>query len=116
MKSCLERVRRVTNLKHTSEIVKAILEEDKRARNSDSFLYLQVLKHYAAQTGRLVHEMSVQEFLLSMGDMGIPPFETVRRTRQMAQAKNPELAANDTVQQMRQENEAAYYAFALGED
>lgn len=51
-----------------------------------------------------------------MGDMGVPPFETVRRARQHAQAKNPELAANDTVQQYRRENEAAYYAFALGED
>lgn len=103
-------------LKHTSEIVKAILREDKRTRNSDSFLYLKVLKHYAAQTGKPVHEMSVQEFLLSMGGMGVPPFETVRRARQHAQAKNPELAANDTVQQYRRENEAAYYAFALEED
>ena len=93
-----------------------ILRKDKRARNSDSFLYLQVLKHYAAQTGRPVHEMSVQDFLLAMGDMGVPPFETVRRARQLAQATIPELAANDTVQQYRRENEAAYYAFALGEE
>lgn len=103
-------------LKHTSEIVKAILKENEKARNSDSFLYLQVLKHYAAQTGKPVHEMSVQSFLFYMGELGVPPFETVRRARQHAQARNPELAANDTVQQYRRENEAAYYAFALEED
>ena len=102
-------------LKHTSEIVRAILEENNRARNSDSFLYLQVLKHFAAQTGTPVHEMSVQSFLFYMGELGVPPFETVRRARQLAQAKYPELAANDTVQQYRRENEAAYYAFALEE-
>lgn len=114
MKSCLERVRRV--LKHTSDIVKAILEEDKRARNSDSFLYLQVLKHFSRKMGQPVHKMSVQMFLLSMGELGVPPFETVRRARQHAQRKHPELAANDTVQQYRRENEAAYYAFAVGDD
>jgi hypothetical protein len=103
-------------LKHTSEIVKAILIEDKRTRNSDSFLYLKVLKHFSQKMGQPVHKMSVQMFLLSMGDMGVPPFETVRRARQKLQRKHPELAANDTVKQMRQENEAAYYAFALEED
>ena len=103
-------------LKSTSEIVKQILAVDKRARNSDSFLYLQVLKHYAAETGKPVCEMPVQDFLLAMGQMGVPPFETVRRARQHAQSKDPSLAANDHVKQMRQENEATYYAFALGED
>jgi len=94
----------------------AILKEDKRTRSSDSFLYLKVLKHYAAQTGKQVHELSVQDFLLTMGDMGVPPFETVRRARQKLQRNHPELAANDTVQQYRRENEAEYYAFALGDN
>ena len=106
----------MNSLKTTSEIVRNILAVSTRARNSDSFLYLQVLKHYAAETGKPVHEMAVQDFLLSMGDMGVPPFETVRRARQHAQARYPGLSSNETVKRMRQENEAAYYAFALGED
>ena len=64
----------------------------------------------------MVHEMSVQSFLFYMNEMGVPPFETVRRARQLAQAKYPELAANATVQQFRRENEAEYYAFALEEN
>lgn len=103
-------------LRNTSEIVRGILAVDKRARNSDSFLYLQVLKHYARETGKPVCDMPVQDFLLEMGHMGVPPFETVRRARQLAQARYPGLSSNDTVKRMRQENEAAYYAFALGED
>ncbi len=106
----------MNSLKNTSEIVRGILAVDKRARNSDSFLYLQVLKHYARETGKPVCDMPVQDFLLEMGHIGVPPFETVRRARQHAQQKHPELAANDYVKQMRSENEAAYYAFALGED
>lgn len=105
----------MNDLKHTSQIVKAILEQDKRTRNSDSFLYLKVLKHFAQKTGQPVHEMSVQSFLLNMADLNIPPFESVRRARQKAQAKHPELAACDNVQQMRRENEAAFYAFAVGD-
>lgn len=105
----------MTNLKQTSKLVKSILTDDKRTRNSDSFLYLQVLKHYAEQTGQPVQEMSVQAFLLNMGSLGIPPFETVRRSRQKIQRKHPELAANDTVTQMRREQECAYYAFAVGD-
>ena len=105
----------MTNLKQTSKLVKSILTDDKRTRNSDSFLYLKVLQHYAEQTGKPVHEMSVQAFLLNMGDLGIPPFESVRRARQKTQAKHPELAANASVTQMRREQECAYYAFAVGD-
>lgn len=106
----------MTDLKQTTKLVKSILANDKRTRNSDSFLYLQVLKHYAAQTGKPVHELPVQNFLLSMDGLGVPPFESVRRARQKAQAKHPELAANANVAQLRRENEATYYAFAVGDE
>lgn len=105
----------MSNLKQTSKIVKSILTDDKRTRNSDSFLYLKVLQHYAELTGKPVQEMSVQDFLLNMGNLGVPPFETVRRSRQLAQRKHPELSANETVTQMRREEECAYYAFSLGD-
>ena len=105
----------MTDLKQTSKLVKSILTDNPRTRNSDSFLYLQVLRHYAERTGNPVHEMSVQAFLFYMGELGVPPFETVRRARQKIQRKHPELAANATVTQMRQENEAAYYAYAVGD-
>lgn len=105
----------MTNLKQTSKIVKSILTDDKRTRNSDSFLYLKVLQHYAEQTGKPVQEMSVQDFLLNMGNLGVPPFESVRRARQKAQRNHPELAANDHVTQKRREQECAYYAFAVGD-
>ncbi|MBP3427149.1 MAG: hypothetical protein J6M47_02670 [Clostridia bacterium] len=38
------------NLKATAHIVKHVLEEDKRTRNSDSFLYLKVLEYIAERS------------------------------------------------------------------
>ena len=105
----------MTNLKQTSKLVKSILTDDKRTRNSDSFLYLKVLQHYAEQTGKPVHEMSVQAFLLNMGDLGIPPFESVRRARQKVQATYPELRACKAVEGFRADNEAQFRAYAVGD-
>ena len=55
--------------------------------------------------------MPVHEFLLSMGLNGIPPFESVRRTRQKIQAECPWLAACDTVKEYRAGKEADYRDF-----
>lgn len=73
------------NLQSTKALVKSILEQDERARNSDSYLYFRILE----RIDKAVLTLTVSEFLLSMGMKGIPPFESVRRTRQMLQAECP---------------------------
>ena len=104
----------MNNLKAVSYIVKAILEEDKQARNSDSYLYLKVLDHIAHRDGIFLAGMPVPYFLENMKFLGFPPFESVRRTRQKIQAKIPELAASQQVQEMRKECEAEYMDYATG--
>ena len=99
--------------KTKTKLVKAILEQDKRARNSDSFLYLRVLEYYARRNGVSIRNMSVPLFLTNMDALGFPGFETIRRTRQKIQADFPELAACEKVQDFRLENEQDYRAFAL---
>lgn len=101
-----------TELKNTTALVKAILEEDQRARNSDSFLYLQVLIRLGEGKGldRVLHYVSI--FLLHMAEWGFPPFESVRRARQKVQAEYPELSANSKVAAHRAENEEAFRQFA----
>lgn len=91
-------------------LVKSILEEDEQARNSDSFLYFRLLE----RIDKAVLTIPVHEFLLSMGLHGIPPFESVRRTRQKIQAECPWLAACDRVKELRTENEEIYREFARG--
>lgn len=102
----------MTNLKTNVGLVKAILEEDKQARNSDSLLYLRVLEHIASEKSIDLGGISIKTFLNSLSVFPFPPFESVRRTRQKVQERFPELAADKKVRKYRLENEEEYRAFA----
>ena len=105
----------MNELKNTTALVKSILEQDKRCRNSDSFLYLKVLSAVGKQKGIDLEKMSVPYFLLNLHGAGFPGFETVRRTRQKLQQHHPELAACDAVEGFRMENEKEFRAYAVGD-
>ena len=102
----------MNELQTTTKLVKAILEQDKRARNSDSYLYLKVLETRADHSGIDLKGMTVPFFLEAHDILGFPPFESVRRTRQKIQATFPELSACESVQEMRMVNEEAYREYA----
>lgn len=103
-----------TELMTTRAIVKSILEQDKMARNSDSYLYLKVLDAIDKEKRMGIHSIPLGQFLLHMSDWGFQPFESVRRSRQLIQRKFPELDACEEVQGYREENEAVHKAFARG--
>lgn len=86
-----------------AQVVRTIMEEDQRARNSDSFLYLKVLEVYAKanECPLSLYSMSVVHFLMHMKEYGFPPFESVRRNRQLIAAKNPELAGTEEIEAWR---------------
>lgn len=105
-------MRKRTELRNTKALVKTILEQDQRARNSDSFLYMKVIKHLDENYGSSLSSMTVACFLANMGSLKAPSFETVRRTRQKLQAEFPELSANRKVTEFREENEEAFRDFA----
>lgn len=96
-------------------LVKDILKQDERARNSDSYLYWCVCNHYAQENGVDLSQISVSTFLLGMTVYGFPPFESVRRSRQKLQARFPELSADETVAEFRAENETEFRAFAVAD-
>lgn len=108
MRSLLQVVLTMTDLKQTSAIVEHLLRENRQTRNSDSYLYLKVLEYLDES----ICHLPVRVFLNSMGDFNVPGFETVRRARQKLQAKFPELAACEKVQEGRFVNEQRYLAFA----
>ena len=105
----------MNELKNTTALVKSILEQDKRCRNSDSFLYFRVLSVVAKQKGITLDFMTVPDFLLNFHGRHFPPFESVRLARQKIQEHNPELAACEAVEGFRMENEADFRAYARGE-
>lgn len=100
----------MSELKKVKSMVASILAENEKARNSDSFLYLKVLE----TVDKDILDMPVGEFLANMSVLNAPPFETVRRSRQMAQAKNPSLSACPKVAEYREANEEVYRQFARG--
>lgn len=93
-------------------LVRAILMQDERTRNSDSYLYLRVISIMGEGKGYRMDKFSVTEFLLSMERLGFPGFETVRRTRQKLQRAFPELAAKRDVEEARKEKEKAFREYA----
>jgi hypothetical protein len=96
----------------TNKLVKEILENDKRARNSDTYLYLQVLYKIGIIKGIDVNAMLVTEFLLKRKELGFPPFESISRARRKVQEEHPELAGSDAVEAQRIINERVYRDFA----
>jgi hypothetical protein len=99
----------------TKKLVKYILINDVRARNSDSYLYLKVLDVIAANKKIDITSIPVTDFLLKMSFWGFPPFESVRRTRQQLQHDFPDLSSSEGVQAVKHENEIVFRKFARGE-
>lgn len=98
-------------LKKTSALVKVLLEEDERCRNSDSYLYLKVISAIAEKAEIDLRLVTVTNFLMYLHGTYFPPFETVRRTRQKVQELNPNLRPSESVANFRKEAEAEYLAF-----
>ena len=105
----------MSDLKSTKALVQTILEKEKRARNSDYYLYFRVIKTIADKHHIDLGGISVTDFLLNTELSTLfPPFETVRRARQKAQAEYPALSACEKVSQYRTDNEEVYRQFARG--
>lgn len=96
----------------TTEIVKEILINDEKARNSDNYLNYLVLKKIGEQKGIDIDHTSIMQYLMHLKEWGFPSFETIRRTRQKIQAECPELAANSTIEGYRMINEKKYREYA----
>ncbi len=99
---------KATELKTTTYLVKDILTHYPDTRNSDDLLYAKVCECAKPETMNLPFVV----VLLKRKELGIPAFESVRRTRQKVQAENPELSGNTTVEGYRKENERVFREYA----
>ena len=97
-----------SKLYETKELVKQVLEENERARNSDNELYILVCNKINPH----VLYMPFCDVLRQLEEHSLPPFESVRRARQKIQAERPDLRPCDEVALFRAENETAYQEFA----
>ena len=88
-------------MKDIKKTVVSILTCDEKARNSDRYLYIQVVKRYCPQA----LDMRLEDAFLTAS---LPNTESVRRARQWAQAKYSYLRPSENVANYRELNEERY--------
>lgn len=93
------------NLRNNRALVKRILEDKPITRNSDSLLELEVLRVCAERRGIDIAYLPVTTLFRKRNDWNFPKSETIRRNRQLIQAKHPELAASEDTDAFRTANE-----------
>jgi hypothetical protein len=99
---------KMSRLKSTKELVKTILEQDEKSRDSDMRLYFEVCNRI--NPSALDAPFCV--VIMNLDSLSLPPFESVRRSRQKIQAECPHLSASPEIQTFRAENEESYREFA----
>lgn len=100
------------NLTKLSELVYDILVKNEKARNSDTYLYYIVCNEKLTSNGQDISKITLADSLLRREELGLPPFESVRRTRQKIQHDNQELAGSKEVEAFRSKNEKEYRQYA----
>ena len=98
----------MNDLKNISQIVKEILIENPHARDNDDILYFKVCERVNPDDSFI----SFQLFMYKRKDLGFPPFESVRRTRQKIQAENPDLRGSSPARAARAAKEKEYKDYA----
>ena len=101
---------KATEIKTTQDIVKDVLENDIAARNSDDYLIYAVCKRINPMCLGLSFEMVIK----NRKELGLPVFETIRRTGQKMRAAHPEFAGNGEVEAKRKKNQKVFKEYARG--
>ena len=101
-------------LNTTKKLVADALEKHPQTRNSDNYLYFIICKGQLEKQGLDIEKISLSNALLNRKAFDLPPFESVRRSRQKAQEKNPALAALPEVEAVRIAEEEKFREFARG--
>lgn len=102
----------MSRLKKTSDLVRTVLQEVPETRNNDDVLYAEVCKRVNSS----FMAMSFRQVLLHRKELGFPPFESVRRSRQKIQQHHPELSACSLVEGYRALEEEMYKNYARRRD
>lgn len=102
-------------LKTIEKMVYDVLKSNPKARDNDMELYYIVSKEFFFLThGRA--KLLFEDVMRNYKALGIPCFESVRRTRQKIQAAHPELGCSPDVRRARHRNRKAYVDYALDKE
>ena len=104
----------MNDLRSVAKLVEKALINHPEARNCDNYLYYVVCHELLEKIGLNIDRVSFSSALLNRKAYGLPPFETVRRTRQKIQEHHPELRGSDVVEETRAYMEDVYRDYARG--
>lgn len=88
---------------HIMNIVREILEENPKARESDNILFAEVLSRRPTSLSPEIERAVIKAFFDGVGGIN---YDSVRRSRQKLQQLNPELQPSESVQERRKAREA----------
>ena len=100
--------RKIFGVYTTETIVQNILEEDKRARDNDNYLYAEVMR----VVNPAVLDKPLRVVLNNFDQFEVPSIETVGRVRRKLQSEKPWLMASDKVRKLRADNEEVFRKYA----
>lgn len=93
----------MSKIKRFESVVLKVLEEQPHTRLDDMFLtarvYDELLKNRAI--GIYIYTLTFDYVCYHRAELGLPTFETVRRTRQKIQSKRPDLVDESTLTKRR---------------
>jgi len=87
--------------------VEALLEAAPETRDSDDVLYYKLIHG-------LCPDLTTYDVFVNREKYNLPPYESVRRSRQKLQHDRPDLRGSKRVQQFRREKEEEYLDFVNG--
>jgi hypothetical protein len=96
----------MASIYNVQQLVHRALLDTPETRADDFILVLEVWRNFVAP------EMQIKTVLRHHAELGIPSFETIRRTRQKLQSQYPELKDKATAER-RAEAEKDYRAYAI---
>lgn len=104
----------MNNIKGVAKDVKLILEANEKARNSDDYLYSVICQMRLQDKDIDANRIAFTDVMARRKELNLPPFETVRRTRQKIQQHHPNLRADADVEAMRMVREEEFKNYARG--
>jgi hypothetical protein len=87
------------DIRRIDKVVRHVLTTVPETRNSDDMLWVKVIKVMSPDAANL----PFQDVMCRRKELGVPCFESVRRTRQKLQAQYKELRATEAVTEGRYE-------------
>lgn len=100
--------------KTTHDLVKKILEQEPETRNSDMFLYAELVQRIENEIGGDITGQPFCFVLCNLKELGLPSIESVGRARRKIQEQNPHLQSEKKVKKMREVQEEEYRKYSKG--